>query len=290
LLQEWLYILMKLHRLFLAALCFWLSPLAALAALVIDAPAEAPQGNAILIRLSSDAAVRNVVVRWQDTTFSVSMAAAEDKYGGLALVPMPLDATEPISVRVTAGNALATAEIRPVKVAWPKQNIQVEKKYVAPPPEVQKRIEDERRRNQALLTRISPERWWDVPCVRPAPGEVSSVFGGRRVFNGQPRSSHRGVDMRAATGQPILAMAGGRVGIAEEQYFSGNVVFIEHGQGLVSLYAHLSAFSVAAGDVVRAGQEIGLAGATGRVSGPHLHWGVNILGKPVDPLSLLTLR
>jgi murein DD-endopeptidase MepM/ murein hydrolase activator NlpD len=280
---------MNMRRFFLA-MCFWLSPIASFGAIFIDAPAEAPQGGAVLIRLSSDEAVRNMVVRWQDAAFSVARAADRGGYGGLALVPMPLDAARPINLRATAGNISAEATIRPRKVAWPRQEIQVESRYVAPPPEVQKRIEDEQRKVRARLERISPERWWDMPCVRPVPGEVSSRFGGQRVFNGQPRSRHRGADMRAPAGQPVLAMAGGRVAIAEEQYFSGNVVFVDHGLGFFSMYAHLSAFSVAEGDAVQAGQEIGRIGATGRVTGPHLHWSVNILGKAVDPLSLLTLR
>jgi murein DD-endopeptidase MepM/ murein hydrolase activator NlpD len=244
----------------------------------------------VLIRLSSDAAVRNVAVQWQETTLSVPMTEDGGMYNGLALVPMPLDAARPLTVRATAGKISAAAEIRPIKVVWPKQEIRVDGKYVSPPPEVQKRIEDERRKVGAVLARISPERRWDMPCARPVPGDVSSVFGGQRVFNGQPRSRHRGADLRAAEGEPVLTMAGGRVVLAEEHYFSGKTVYVDHGLGLVSLYAHLSAFSVAEGDMVRAGQEIGLVGATGRVTGPHLHWGVNILRKPVDPLSLLSLR
>jgi len=279
------------YAVFLATLCCWLCPALSSAALFVEAPAEASQGSAVLIRLSSDEAAREAVIHWQETKFSVPMTADRGMYGGLALVPVPLDAAQPLTLRAAAGKSSVSVEIRPLKVAWPRQEIQgVEKKYVSPPPEVLKRIENEQRKVRAVLARISPERWWEMPCVRPAPGDVSSVFGGERVFNGQPRSRHRGADLRAETGQPIMAMAGGRVALAEEQYFSGKVVFIDHGLGLVSLYAHLSALRVAEGDTVRAGQLIGLAGATGRVTGPHLHWGVNILGKAVDPISLLSTR
>jgi len=279
------------YAVFLATVCCWLCPALSLAALFVDAPAEALQGSAVLIRLSSDEAASEAAVHWQETKFSVPMTADRGMYGALALVPVPLDAAQPLNLRVTAGKSSVSLAIRPLKVAWPRQEISgVEKKYVSPPPEVLKRIEAEQRKVRAVLARISPERWWEMPCVRPAPGDVSSVFGGERVFNGQPRSRHRGADLRAETGQPIMAMAGGKVALAEEQYFSGKVVFIDHGLGLVSLYAHLSALRVAEGDTVRAGQLIGLAGATGRVTGPHLHWGVNILGKAVDPLSLLSTR
>ena len=272
----------------LAIVCCWVCPALALAALSVDAPAEAPQGSAVLIRLSG-AEAREVTVHWQDRTFSVPLAEDQGRYSGLALLPMPLDDARPLALRVTDGKVSATVEIRPRKVNWPRQEIQVAGKYVSPTPEAQKRIEAEQRKVRAVLARNEPERWWETPCIRPVPGEVSSVFGGQRVFNGQPRSRHRGVDLRGPEGQPVLAVTGGRVAIAEEHYFSGKVVFIDHGLGLVSLYAHLSALLVAEGDMVKAGQEIGLVGATGRATGPHLHWGVNILGKPVDPLSLLSL-
>ena len=280
----------QICRLFVAIACFYLCPGLSFAALLIEAPAEASQGSAVLIRLFSDEPIRSVVVTWQEITFSVPMTMERDTNIGLALLPMPLDVTRPLGLQATAGKFSATAVIRPIGIVWPRQEIRVENKYVTPPPAVQKRIEDEQRKVRALLTRISPERWWDMPCTRPVPGDVSSVFGGQRVYNGQPRSRHRGVDLRADMGQPVLTMAGGRVAIAEEHYFSGNVIFIDHGQGLVSLYAHLSTLFVTEGDVVHPGQEIGLVGATGRVTGPHLHWGVNILGKPVDPLSLLPIR
>ena len=270
-----------------ATVCCWLCPVLSFAALCVDAPAKALQGSAVLIRLSSDEAVSKAAVHWQEMTVSVPMTAENGMYGGFVLVPVPLDAVHPLSLRATAGKSSVRAEIFPLNVIWPKQEIQVDGKYVSPPPEVQKRIEDEQRTMRDLLARVSPERWWDMPGVRPVPGGVSSAFGGQRVFNGQPRSRHRGTDLLAATGEPVLAMAGGRVAIAEEHYFSGNLVCIDHGLGLISLYAHLSAIHVGENDMVRAGQEIGLAGATGRVTGPHLHWGAYILGNAVDPISLL---
>ena len=114
-------------------------------------------------------------------------------------------------------------------------------------------------------------------------------FGHRRVFNGQPRAPHSGADLRARTGTPILAANSGRVVLAKDLFYSGNAVFIDHGLGLFTTYLHLSKIDVAVGDIVEQGQQIGLAGATGRVTGPHLHWGVRLLDARVDPFSLVRL-
>ena len=116
-----------------------------------------------------------------------------------------------------------------------------------------------------------------------------SGFGTRSVFNGQPRSPHSGADFRSPEGTPIKAPNAGRIVVARNMYFSGNTVVIDHGLGCFSLLAHLSAFDVHEGESVSAGQLIGRVGATGRVTGPHLHWAVRIANARVDPLSVLAL-
>ena len=123
---------------------------------------------------------------------------------------------------------------------------------------------------------------WKLPFTRPVKGTISGSFAARRIFNNVPRSPHLGTDMRGAVGTPILAMADGTVLFAEEQYYSGNAVWIDHGQGVLSMYGHLSKFSVKKGDMVKQGQKIGEVGATGRVTGPHLHLSLYIQGVAVD--------
>ena len=122
----------------------------------------------------------------------------------------------------------------------------------------------------------------------PLPGVTGGRnFGHRRVFNGQPRAPHSGADLSAATGTPVRAANRGRVVLAKNLFFSGNAVFIDHGLGVYSVYLHLSEIGVEPGAMVGRGDVVGLAGATGRVTGPHLHWGVRVLDARVDPFSLL---
>ncbi len=119
------------------------------------------------------------------------------------------------------------------------------------------------------------------------PGTVSSLFGMKRVFNGQPRGMHRGLDLRGAQGTPIRACADGVVALVDDLYFSGNAVYINHGDGVFSSYLHMSKPLVTPGERVRRGQVVGLVGATGRVTGPHLHLGLMVQGESVDPQPLL---
>jgi murein DD-endopeptidase MepM/ murein hydrolase activator NlpD len=125
--------------------------------------------------------------------------------------------------------------------------------------------------------------------VRPVPGEANSAFGTRSIFNGKPRNAHGGADFLSPGGTPIQAPNAGRIVLARNLYFSGNTVVIDHGLGLFSMLAHLSVIAAHEGDRVTAGQVIGKVGATGRVTGPHLHWAVRASGARVDPLAVLGL-
>ena len=173
--------------------------------------------------------------------------------------------------------------------AFPTRHVTVDDSYVNPPAGVLARIERESTRVQAILAGVTPSRHWTEPFVPPVPGPSISSFGRRSVFNGQPRSPHSGTDFRAATGTPVKAPNRGRVVLAEELYFSGNVVVIDHGLGMYSLLAHLSTIAVSEGQAVAPGEVVGLSGATGRVSGPHLHWTVRLNGARVDPLAVLDI-
>jgi murein DD-endopeptidase MepM/ murein hydrolase activator NlpD len=137
-----------------------------------------------------------------------------------------------------------------------------------------------------VLGHRSQGRFWTLPLARPVPGEVSSAFGLKRIINDQPRSPHRGVDFRGGMGVPVVACADGIVDLVGDHYFAGRSVYVDHGQGVMSMYFHLSEIDVREGQVVRRGEVIGRMGKSGRATGPHLHFGLYLLGEPVDPLPL----
>jgi len=157
------------------------------------------------------------------------------------------------------------------------ERLTVEKQYVQPDPEQQKRAEEDQKKMRAIYDTETPEALWKGKFRLPLKGDVAGRnFGRRRVLNGEARSPHTGIDFPAAAGTPVFAAQAGKVALAEDLYYSGNTVVIDHGFGIYTLYAHLSEIGVHAGDTVAASAEIGKVGATGRVTGPHLHWGLTI--------------
>jgi murein DD-endopeptidase MepM/ murein hydrolase activator NlpD len=172
---------------------------------------------------------------------------------------------------------------------YPTRQLRVDPRFVEPPPAVLKRIEKEQLFLRESLERSDADRLWSAPFVRPVAGRANSRFGTRSVFNGKPRGPHRGADFLSPTGEPIKSPNAGRIVVARDLYFTGNTVVIDHGLGLFSMLAHLSRIDVRESELVAAGQIVGLVGATGRVTGPHLHWTLSVSGARVDPLALLAL-
>jgi murein DD-endopeptidase MepM/ murein hydrolase activator NlpD len=169
------------------------------------------------------------------------------------------------------------------------RRLTVAPEYVTPPDEVIERIQREGARTTKLFNTQTPIAHWRGAFLRPVTGEATSAFGRRSVFNGQARSPHSGADFRASKGTPVKAPNSGVVVLANDLYFSGNCVIIDHGLGLYSFFAHLSRIGVGEGDRVASGDIIGDVGATGRVTGPHLHWTVRLNTARVDPLSLMAV-
>lgn len=156
-------------------------------------------------------------------------------------------------------------------------------RQVNPNPDDQRRIARELAEQQQAYRRFTPGTPSNVHFDRPVDGRLSSPFGLRRFFNGQERNPHSGLDFAAPAGTPIKAPAAGEVILVGDYFFNGKTVFVDHGQGLISMFCHLSAIDVAVGDRLQRGQVLGKVGATGRATGPHLHWNVSLNDARVDP-------
>jgi murein DD-endopeptidase MepM/ murein hydrolase activator NlpD len=204
-------------------------------------------------------------------------------------------ATAPGTYQVEIGAGSGSPDERATHVlvvkarAFPTRTVTVAPGFVNPPPEAVVRIQQEAQELEQLWRSSTSPRLWAGAFVRPVADPANSAFGARSIFNGQPRSPHGGADFLSAAGTPIKAPNAGRIALARDLYFTGNTVVIDHGLGLFSLFAHLSEVSVQAGADVATGEVVGRVGATGRVSGPHLHWTVRAGGARVDPLSLLAV-
>lgn len=184
----------------------------------------------------------------------------------------------------------AQGKLSVAKRSFPVERLTVPQTMVDLDPETERRAVAESTQLATLYRTITPERLWrgkfTKPVGTPAPG---TGFGARRIINGQPRSPHSGIDFSAARGTPVVAANAGRVALVAEFFFPGRLVILDHGLGLYTLYFHLDAASVVEGERVERGQTIGTVGATGRATGPHLHFGAQVGGARVDPSTLLGL-
>ena len=212
--------------------------------------------------------------------------------GGATRVLIGIDlAVQPgrYAVEIAAGEARTTRELVVLARRFPTRRLTVNPDLVNPPAEARARIEQETLELERAWQQSAVAPLWAGPFVRPVPDAANSAFGTRSFYNGQARTPHGGADFSSPEGTPIQSPNGGRVVIAGSRYFTGGTVVIDHGLGVFSLFAHLSRIDVAAGDEVTSGAVVGRVGATGRVTGPHLHWAVRINGARVDPLSLLSV-
>lgn len=207
------------------------------------------------------------------------------------LVGVDLDVTPgTYAVEIDAGGpeSATTHLLKVIARRFPTRTLKVDPALVNPPPEARERIAREAGRLGRLWAAAATTRLWAGPFERPVPDAANSSFGTRSIYNGEPRSAHGGTDFLSPPGRPIQAPNAARVAIAEPLYFTGGTVVLDHGGGVLSLFAHLSTIGVREGDLVASGEVIGEVGATGRVTGPHLHWAVRVSGARVDPLSLLS--
>lgn len=230
-----------------------------------------------------------LTVSWRGKTIDVQPGANGQPDGSaivmLSVLQKQKEKELPISIAMAwdSGRVETMQAALPVSVRdHPVQSLRVQQKYVTPDPSVQEKIKQDQREVRETITKVSPVKKWETPFLRPVPGVVTSIYGLRRVFNGEERNPHRGVDFDAKEGDPIHAAADGTVVLVNEHYYGGNTVIVDHGLGVYTLYLHMSAFSVQPGQEVKRGDALGAIGSTGRVTGPHLHLSLAVQGEMVD--------
>lgn len=202
-------------------------------------------------------------------------------------IPLAAKAGSKLQVEVERAGRTERFDIGVAPKQYTAQHLKVPRDQVDLSPEDLARYERERAHLAAVLETFSDAPPATLAMLQPTPGRRSGTFGLRRYFNGQPRSPHTGMDIAAPAGTPVVAANAGRVIDTGDYFFPGRTLIVDHGQGLLSLYAHLSAFDARAGDDVAAGAPIGKVGATGRVTGPHLHFSVYLNAVAVDPALFL---
>jgi murein DD-endopeptidase MepM/ murein hydrolase activator NlpD len=257
------------------------------------------QGSLLLLELRSASQLLQIkatwdnreVPFWQETQPTEKSADVWRALLGVDLELKPEEYPLALTAKTESAEEIScSASIDVKEGVFATERLTVAPNFVQPNPEQLARAEAERQRLRAIYATITPERLWQGRFHYPLPGlTTGSNFGKRRILNGQAGSPHGGVDFPAPAGTPVLAAQRGRVVLAEPLYFSGNTVIVDHGLGLYTFYAHFESISVQAGDLVDTGALLGKVGATGRVTGPHLHWGATVNRARTNPLQLISL-
>jgi murein DD-endopeptidase MepM/ murein hydrolase activator NlpD len=252
-------------------------------------------GDTLLMKIDCrhmPASVREPFVTFGDQSIPVFPHPAETGRVYAAVVGIALSTRPgPAKAKVAWGEGAQGSSTSAAFIIRPgvygEETLRVDPRHVRPSPADLERI----RREQAELKQIyasgSRSRLWQGGFRIPVPGEMNGPFGTRRLFNGELQSQHSGVDFRAQTGDPVHSAGSGVVCLAKDLFYSGNAVIVDHGAGVFTSYSHLSRMGVAVGQRVEKGMVVGLAGATGRATGPHLHWGVKVNNVSVNPLTFI---
>lgn len=258
--------------------------------ITLTARAQQP-GELVIVDVTSREPAATLHVRAFDRDWP-AYATGETTWRAIIGIDLDVEIGEhPIAVRADgrAGTARQTHVLTVAAKSFRTRNLTVDNAFVNPPASTQERIAREAAELNRIWRTSSPAPLWTGAFQRPVPHEANSRFGTRSVFNGEPRSPHGGADFLSPSGTPVESPGAGIVRLAGDLYYTGGTVVVDHGLGLISLFAHLSAVDVKADDRVEAGQVLGKVGATGRVTGAHLHWTLLANGTRVDPLSLLAV-
>lgn len=252
------------------------------------APTTARPGDAVLVTVTGVTSAPEARVADRDLRFF----AVEGGFQAVAALPieLPPGAIE-VEVRAPAGApATLRAPLRIVDPGFQETKLTVEPKYIEPTPEQKQRMAEDQAAFDAAYRQPFGPPAVSGPFAPPRQAAETGSFGEKRVFNGKKASQHYGVDLAGAVGAPVAAANDGVVVLARDCYASGKSLVLWHGAGLFTVYFHLDGFDVAVGDRVQRGQPVARVGQTGRVTGPHLHFGVKVLDRYVDPASAYRLR
>jgi murein DD-endopeptidase MepM/ murein hydrolase activator NlpD len=251
-------------------------------------PKTLPQGGIAALTIESDTPLAGLTLVDGERRIALERDATGLTFRGLVGVDLDAKAgAHEIVLETEGGGPRLVVPLKVLRGRFPTQRLSVDPKYVEVPPAEQGRVKAEAERVHAAYESAEALRRWSS-FARPLAASGRN-FGARRVYNGETRSFHGGLDMPAPKGTPVAAAADGRVALAGDLYFSGGSVLLDHGSGLFTQYFHLSRVDVKDGDVVAKGTILGLVGATGRATGPHLHWGARWNGARVNPEALLRL-
>ncbi len=257
-------------------------------------PVKLVNGSPVIFQVVPPARLTRLSAKWLEHDVFFTYDAASKSWYGIAgisletrsgIYPLELKGTTSPGTEISFVRKFA---VRPAK--YPNVAVTVAKRYTEPSPEQLEHIHQDKTVKQDVFRQTDPKREWLGKFRPPVEARVSDVFGTRRTFNGKVQSMHQGLDYAVPQGTPVSAANAGTVLLASPLYFEGNCVVLDHGQGLLTLYLHLSEIQVKAGERVKSGQEIGLSGGTGRATGPHLHLAVRWEGVYLNPATLLTLK
>jgi murein DD-endopeptidase MepM/ murein hydrolase activator NlpD len=257
-------------------------------------PAQLVNGSPVEFRVKPPSRLDSLSGTWMGHEVYFSFDARSKTWYGIAGISLETKpGAYPVQLKGTTPRGQEAAFERKITVRrgrYPSIAVTVARRFTEPSPEQLRQINADKTIKQDVFRHLEPQREWSG-AFRPAVvARISDVFGTRRVFNGETQSLHQGLDYAVPQGTPVHALNSGTVLLARPLYFEGNCVVLDHGQGLLTLYLHLSEFSVKEGEAVKRGQEIGLSGGTGRATGPHLHVAVRWQGVYVNPATLLKLN
>jgi murein DD-endopeptidase MepM/ murein hydrolase activator NlpD len=243
------------------------------------------QGKSVIVTFDNSS--EDLHVKFQNKTFSPLI---NPKDPSQMFVILPIDYKAKIGqekIEYIYNNEKKTLTIDIKEGNYKKEKLSVNPKKVNPPKELSDKIYQEYKEANAIYNTISEKTYWEKPFIYPLNSKITSEYGNARVFNDTLKSYHSGTDFRADIGTPVKAINDGKIVIASDRYYAGGSIVIDHGNGLYSCYFHLSEFFAKVGDVVKQADIIGLSGKSGRVTGPHLHFGIKLYNTSIDPLHFI---